>query len=44
MSHAVTASNDAANEETVEFMSTVKPIISTTGLGYNTTATTAANI
>jgi len=44
MSHAVTASNDAANEETVEFMSTVKPIISTTGLGYNTTATTAGNI
>ena len=44
MSHAVTTSNDAANEETVEFMSTVKPIVSTTSLGYNTTATTATNI
>ena len=44
MSHAVTASNEAANEETVEFMSTVKPIISTTALGYNTTATTTGNI
>ena len=41
MSHAVTASNDSANEEVVEFMSTVKPII---GTSHVTTATTAANI
>ena len=43
MSHAVTASNDAANEEVVEFMSTVKPLI-TTGATYTNTATTTANI
>jgi hypothetical protein len=43
MSHAVTASNDAANEETIEFMSTVKPIIKGSA-SYDTTATTAANI
>ena len=43
MSHAVTASNDSANEEVVEFMSTVKPLI-TTGATYTNTATTTANI
>jgi len=45
MSHAVTASNDTANEETIEFMSTVKPpAFATDGTTFNTTATTAANI
>ena len=43
MSHAVTASNDAANEETVEFMSTVKPLV-TQSATYTSTATTTANI
>jgi len=43
MSHAVTTSNDAANEETVEFMSTVKPII-TQSATYTSTATSATNI
>ena len=43
MSHAVTASNEAANEETVEFMSTVKPLI-TQSATYTSTATTTANI
>jgi hypothetical protein len=41
MSHAVTTSNDAANEETVEFMSTVKPLI---GTSYLTAATAATAI
>ena len=45
MSHAVTVSNDAANEETVEFMSTVKPKITATySAGVNEAATLAADI
>ena len=43
MSHAVSSSNDTANEETVEFMSTVKPLIKT-GATYTNTATSTANI
>ena len=45
MSHAVTVSNDAANEETVEFMSTVKPKITATySSAINEAATLAADI
>ena len=43
MSHAVTIGNDAATEETVEFMTTVKPLMSNDG-SFNKTATLAANI
>ena len=45
MSHAVTVSNDAANEETVEFMSTVKPKITASySAAVNEAATLAADI
>ena len=45
MSHAVTVSNDAANEETVEFMSTVKPKITASySASVNEAATLAADI
>jgi len=44
MSHAVTVSNDAANEETVEFMSTVKPKITASYSLVNEGKTTASEI
>ena len=43
MSHAVTIGNDTATEETVEFMSTVKPLIANDG-SYNKTPTSASDI
>jgi len=43
MSHAVTIGNDTATEETVEFMTTVKPLISNDG-SFNKTATAVADI
>jgi len=45
MSHAVTVSNDAANEETIEFMSTVKPKITASySASVNEAQTLAADI
>jgi len=44
MSHAVTVANDAANEETVEFMSTVKPKITASYGLVNEGKTTASEI
>ena len=45
MSHAVTVSNDAANEETIEFMSTVKPKITASySSSINEAQTLAADI
>ena len=43
MSHAVTIGNDTATEETVEFMSTVKPLIANDG-SFNKTPTSASDI
>ena len=44
MSHAITVSNDAANEETVEFMSTVKPKITASYSLVNEAKTAASDI
>ena len=43
MSHAVTIGNDSATEETVEFMSTVKPLIANDG-SFNKTDTALADM
>ena len=43
MSHAITIGNDTATEETVEFMSTVKPLIANDG-SFNKTDTALTDI